>query len=85
MRIGIGVGAGTGDDGTIDALLGQFQRAESDGFQFAAMANIFRYDHCLLGLPLRASFMPSCSGSKRRVCPRNITLITSSATKVTAT
>lgn len=44
MRIGIGVGAGTGDDGTIDALLGQFQRAEADGFQFAAMANIFSHD-----------------------------------------
>jgi 5,10-methylenetetrahydromethanopterin reductase len=44
MRIGIGVGAGTGEDGMIDALLGQFQRAESDGFQFAAMANIFSHD-----------------------------------------
>jgi F420-dependent oxidoreductase-like protein len=44
MRIGIGVGAGTGEDGTIDALLGQFQRAEAEGFQFAAMANIFSHD-----------------------------------------
>ena len=44
MRIGIGVGAGTGEDGEIGALLKQFERAEAAGFDAAWMANIFSHD-----------------------------------------
>jgi 5,10-methylenetetrahydromethanopterin reductase len=44
MRIGIGVGAGTGEDGEIGALLKQFERAEASGFDSAWMANIFSHD-----------------------------------------
>jgi F420-dependent oxidoreductase-like protein len=44
MRFGIGIGAGTGEEGTLDVLLRQAQRAEADGFQLVTMANIFSQD-----------------------------------------
>ena len=44
MRIGIGIGAGTGEEGTLDFLLEQFVKAEAAGFDAAWVANIFSYD-----------------------------------------
>lgn len=44
MKIGIGIGAATGVDGTIDSLLEQVQQAEADGFDSAWMANVFSHD-----------------------------------------
>ena len=48
MRIGIGVGAGTGEDGEIGPLLKQFERAEASGFDSAWVANIFSHDAIML-------------------------------------
>lgn len=44
MKLGIGIGAGTGEEGTLDELLQQFVRAEEAGFDAAWVANIFSYD-----------------------------------------
>ena len=57
MRIGIGVGAGTGEDGEIGALLKQFERAEAAGFDSAWMANIFGLE-ALTSLAVAGSQVP---------------------------
>jgi len=44
VRIGIGIGAATGVDGTLDEVLEQARQAEADGFASAWMANIFAHD-----------------------------------------
>ena len=44
MRIGIGVGAGAGDEGTISHMIQQVQRAEASGFDAVWVANIFGVD-----------------------------------------
>lgn len=44
MKIGIGVGPGAGDEGTISAVIKQVQRAEASGFDSAWVANIFGID-----------------------------------------
>jgi F420-dependent oxidoreductase-like protein len=44
MRIGIGVGAGTGEEGTIGHMIRQVQRAEESGFDAVWVANIFGVD-----------------------------------------
>ena len=44
MRIGIGVGAGAGDEGTLGAMIKQVQRAEESGFDSVWVANIFGVD-----------------------------------------
>jgi F420-dependent oxidoreductase-like protein len=44
LKIGIGIGAATGVDGTIESLLEQVKRAEADGFHSAWMANVFSHD-----------------------------------------
>ncbi len=44
MKIGIGIGDGVGSGGGLDELLGQFTKAEKDGFAAAWMANIFGLD-----------------------------------------
>jgi 5,10-methylenetetrahydromethanopterin reductase len=48
MRIGIGIGAGVGQDGELDSLLAKFTQAEADGFQSAWVANIFSHDALML-------------------------------------
>ena len=44
MKIGIGVGAGVGEEGNLDQLLKSFERAEAAGFESARVANIFSFD-----------------------------------------
>jgi len=44
MRIGIGVGAGAGEEGTISHMIEQVQRAEASGFDAVWVANIFGVD-----------------------------------------
>ena len=48
MRIGIGIGEGVGQPGTIDSLLAQFVRAEESDFDAAWVANIFGADAIML-------------------------------------
>lgn len=48
MKIGIGIGDAVGSVGDIEALLGQFTRAEADGFDSAWVANIFGVDAIML-------------------------------------
>src|SRR5512143_1490788 len=47
MRIGIGIGEISGTGGTIENLVGQAKRAESDGFASGWFANIFGMDAIL--------------------------------------
>lgn len=44
MRMGIGVGAGAGEEGTVGAMIKQVQRAEESGFDAVWVANIFGVD-----------------------------------------
>ena len=44
MKIGIGIGGGTGEDGTLADVIEQARQAEADGFASAWMANIFGPD-----------------------------------------
>lgn len=44
MRIGIGVGAAVGVEGTIEGMVRQVQRAETEGFDSVWVANIFGVD-----------------------------------------
>lgn len=44
MKIGIGVGAGVGEEGNLDQLLASFEKAEASGFDAAWVANIFSFD-----------------------------------------
>ncbi len=44
MKIGLGIGAGVGEDGNLSQLLAAFERAEDAGFDSAWMPNIFGFD-----------------------------------------
>ncbi len=48
MRIGIGIGDAFGSNDVVSGLLGQFERAEAQGFAAAWTANIFSYDAVML-------------------------------------
>jgi F420-dependent oxidoreductase-like protein len=48
MRIGLGIGAGIGEDGDIGQMLAAFERAEAAGFQAAWMPNIFGFDAVMM-------------------------------------
>jgi F420-dependent oxidoreductase-like protein len=48
MKIGIGIGAGVGEEGNLRALLAQFTKAEEAGFDAAWVANIFSHDAIIL-------------------------------------
>lgn len=44
MKIGIGIGAGVGEEGDLGQMLAAFERAEAAGFDAAWMPNIFGFD-----------------------------------------
>lgn len=44
MKIGLGIGAGVGEDGNLSQLMKAFERAEQAGFDSAWMPNIFGFD-----------------------------------------
>ena len=44
MKIGLGIGAGIGEEGNLGQMLAAFERAEGAGFDAAWMPNIFAFD-----------------------------------------
>jgi F420-dependent oxidoreductase-like protein len=44
VKIGLGIGAGVGEDGNLSQLMTAFERAEQAGFDSAWMPNIFGFD-----------------------------------------
>ncbi len=48
MKIGLGIGAGIGEEGNLGQMLAAFERAESAGFDAAWMANVFAFDAVMM-------------------------------------
>lgn len=48
MKIGLGIGAGIGQEGNVGEMLAAFERAEGAGFDAAWMPNIFGFDAVMM-------------------------------------
>lgn len=48
MKIGLGIGAGVGEEGNLGQMLAAFERAEAVGFDGAWMPNIFGFDAVMM-------------------------------------
>jgi F420-dependent oxidoreductase-like protein len=48
MKIGLGIGAGVGEEGNLGQMLAAFERAEGAGFDAAWMPNIFGFDAVMM-------------------------------------